>query len=278
MGQANGANQAFGQAPINGAPQPIGQAPANGANQAFGQAGAQNQIKGAEKGGWLAPHGGYKKVGNGFQINKGKFAGCTATPMKGGKGYQVTDKNGQNKGVFNPPKGKQKIASPLTFDLNGNGKVDTTAGGKKFDINGDGKVDNTAWAGKGDGVLAFDKDGNGTFGEDGTELFGNNTGKANGHANGFEALRAFATEKLGKEAVADNRLDTKELGRLDKDLRMKVDGQDKLLSELGIDEINLGYEEAGKNADANGNEHRQTGGFKQNGEDKKVNDVWFKYE
>jgi hypothetical protein len=59
---------------------------------------------------------------------------------------------------------------------------------------------------------------------------------------------------------------------------MKVDGQDKRLSELGIDEINLNYGEAGKNADANGNEHRQTGGFKQNGEDKKVNDVWFKYQ
>ena len=42
-------------------------------------------------------------------------------------------------------------------------------------INGVGKVDNTAWAGNGDGVLAFDKDGNGKFGEDGTELFGINT-------------------------------------------------------------------------------------------------------
>ena len=65
---------------------------------------------------------------------------------------------------------------------------------------------------------------------------------------------------------------------MDKDLRMKVDGQDKRLSELGIDSINLGYEEAGKNADANGNQHRQTGGFTQNGEAKNVNDVWFQYQ
>ena len=256
-----------------GAPQGAG-----AANQAFGPQGAGNQIKGGEKGGWLAPHGGYKKVGNGYQINKGKFAGHTATPAKDGKGYVVRDQNGQTKGTFNPPGGKQKIASPLTFDLNGNGKVDTTGVGKKFDINGDGKVDNSAWAGKGDGVLAFDKDGNGKFGEDGTELFGNNTGGQNSFANGFQALKAFAEKRLGAEAVADGKLDKKELKALDNDLRMKVDGQDKRLSELGVDSINLNYEEAGKNADANGNEHRQTGAFTQNGEAKQVNDVWFKYE
>ena len=262
----------------NGGARPAGGPRAAGqANQAFG--GAQQQaIKGQEKNGWLAPHGGYKKVGNGFEITKGAFKGHTATPMKGGKGYQVTDKNGQNKGVYNPPGGKQKIASPLTFDLNGNGKVDTTGTNKKFDINGDGKVDNSAWAGKGDGVLAFDKDGNGKFGEDGTELFGNNTGSQNSFANGFEALKAFAEKRLGAEAVADGKLDKREIAALDNDLRMKVDGQDKKLSELGVDSINLNYEEAGKNADANGNEHRQTGAFTQNGEDRQVNDVWFKYE
>ena len=270
--QAAGVNQAFGQGAMNGA------------NQAFGQnpMGALNpQAKNVK---WAANHGGYnwdKNNPNRVNFTKGQFKGGHG--MVDGKNLRVFDKNGKH--VANQPltqkqkgKGTHKVASPLTFDLNGNGKVDTTGVGKKFDINGDGKVDNSAWAGKGDGVLAFDKDGDGKFGEDGTELFGNNTGKANSFKNGFEALSAFAEKKLGKEAIADGKLDKRELAALDKDLRMKVDGQDKRLSELGIDSINLRYEEAGRNADANGNEHRQTGAFTQNGEAKQVNDVWFKYQ
>lgn len=245
-------------------------------------------IKGEEKGGWLAKHGGYKKLKDGsMEITSGKYKGCTAVPA--GKGtFNVIGANGQQQGVFKAPKGKDKIASPLTFDLNGDGKVSTTGvkDGKKFDINGDGKLDQTAWAGKGDGVLAFDGNKNGKVGEDGKELLGNNSdvdgdGKADGHANGFEALKALATKHLGFEAVQDGKLDQWELQRLEQQtgLSMLVDGQKKGLAELGISEVDLGYTEAGKNADGNGNEHRQVGaGFVRNGQVGKVNDVWFQYQ
>ncbi|MEE2902318.1 MAG: hypothetical protein VYC39_08310 [Myxococcota bacterium] len=282
--QRPGANQAFGQGAANGANQAFGQGAMNGANQAFGQGAMGALNPNAKNVKWAAQHGGYnwdKNNPNRVNFTKGQFKGGHG--MVDGQNLRVYDKDGKH--VANQPlkqkqkgKGTHKVASPLTFDLNGNGKVDTTGISKKFDINGDGKVDQSAWAGKGDGVLAFDNDGDGKFGEDGTELFGNNTGGQNNYANGFEALSAFASKKLGKEAIADGKLDKKELAALDNHLRMKVDGQDKKLSELGVDSINLRYEEAGKNADANGNEHRQTGAFTQNGEQRNVNDVWFQYQ
>jgi Ca2+-binding EF-hand superfamily protein len=180
-----------------------------------------------------------------------------------------------------------RTSSPLTFDLNGDGKVSTTGISKEYDINGDGIVDQTAWAGAGDGVLAFDADGDGIIGEDGKELFGNNTdvdgnGKADGFKNGFEALGALASRYLGAEALKDGKLDATELKQLElrAGLSMFVDGTQKSLSDLGISEISLGYEEVAvdESRDENGNEHRQIGeGFVINGQKAKVDDVWFQY-
>ncbi len=241
-------------------------------------------IEGSRPGGWLVNHGQYKKEGDGsYSITGGPLAGSKAIPEGGGK-YNIIGADGKAQGQFQAPGGKDKIASPLTFDLNGNGKVGTTsaADGKAFDIDGDGKVDQTAWAEKGDGVLAFDRDGDGVAGADGKELLGNNTDIGDGkqHANGFEALKGLARKHLGAEAVADGKLDAAELAALEKKagLTMKVDGQNKSLKDLGITEMNLGYSEKGANADANGNEHRQVGaGFTRNGQAGAVNDVWFKY-
>jgi chemotaxis protein histidine kinase CheA len=241
-------------------------------------------IKGSEPGGWLVKHGQYKKNPDGsYSIVGGKYAGHTAVPNSKGQ-FEVYSPAGDSVGKFSPPGGQQKIASPLVFDLNGDGKASTTsvADGKQFDIDGDGKVDQTAWAGKGDGVLAFDGNGDGKAGSDGTELFGNNTvvdGKK--FDNGFEALKAVARKHLGDSAVADGKLDAAELEALGKKagLTMMVDGQKKSLAEVGVSEIKLGYAEAGRNADANGNEHRQVGqGATVNGKSATVNDVWFKYQ
>ena len=235
------------------------------------------------KGKWLVSHGDYKKNKDGsYSITKGQYAGCVAKRV--GKGRFLICRNGVPQGIYCAPKGADKIASPLTFDLNGDGvKTTNVAGGRQFDIDGDGKVDQTAWAAKGDGVLAFDGDGDGKVGEDGTELFGNNTkidGRG-GFANGFEALKALAEKHLGPQAVADGKLDAGEIKALEDkaNLSMLVDGQRKSLTELGITELKLGYAEAGSNADANGNEHRQVGaGFIMNGQDHAVNDVWFRFQ
>ncbi|MBY0451184.1 MAG: hypothetical protein K2X01_11225 [Cyanobacteria bacterium] len=176
--------------------------------------------------------------------------------------------------------------SPLVFDLKGDG-VKTTGMNKSFDINGDGKADQTAWAGAGQGVLAFDGDGDGKVGTSGRELFGNftdvaGTGKAGNFANGYEALKALAAKVLGQGAVADGKLDAKEIKALEQKtkLSMLVDGQSKSLTDLGISEINLGYSEkkAGDAGftDENGNEHRQSSAFVLNGQQRQSTDVWFK--
>lgn len=183
----------------------------------------------------------------------------------------------------------KKWTSPLTLDMNGDGKVSSTsaANGKQIDINGDGKVDQSAWAGKGDGVLAFDRDGDGVAGKDGKELFGDATDLGDGkkHANGFEALRAAATKKLGAGAVQDGVLGAQEIAMLERPvaqggigLTIEVDGKQVKPSESGVSEIKLGYTEAGTNADENGNQHRQVGaGFVRNGQQAKMNDVWFQH-
>jgi hypothetical protein len=174
-----------------------------------------------------------------------------------------------------------RFASPLTFDLNGNGKVGTTnlSGGRNFQMAPG--ASRSAWAEAGDGILAF---GNG---KDATELFGNNT-KVDGKSfsNGFEALKALATKHLGADRVAKGYLDKADLTELEKkaNLHMKVagekPGQDKNarpVEDLGIERINLSYREAGANADAAGNQHRQVGtGFVQNGQTKRVDDVWYR--
>ncbi len=223
---------------------------------------------------------------------RSQFSDCDYMVLDKTSGALIMGKDGNNdgnltgseiKGIINNPY-FYKIASPLTFDLNGDGKVGTTGVEKEFDLDGDGKVDKTAWAAAGDGVLAFDADGDGKVGEDGKELFGNNTdidgdGKVDGHKNGFDALKALAEKFLGKEAVADGKLDAKEIKALEEkaNLTMLVDDAQKSLTELGITELSLGYEESDK-VDENGNEHRQVGeGFVINGEKAKVNDVWFKY-
>jgi hypothetical protein len=68
------------------------------------------------------------------------------------------------------------------LDLNGNG-IETSGvdKGAVFDINGDGTPDRASFAAGGDGVLAFDRNGNGVI-DNGKELFGDQNGAQNGYA------------------------------------------------------------------------------------------------
>ena len=180
--------------------------------------------------------------------------------------------------------GCYQTASPLSFDVNGDG-VQTTNETVQYDIDGDGKLDtinNSAeW------VLAFDKDGNGVAGENGSELFGNNTdldgdGVKDGYKDGFEALKALAL-KEGLISSTDNMLDENDIRQLQEKYGLVMTngyaGEAKSLTELGITQINLAATSdttLEKNFDGrNNNIMRQEGAtFVVNGEEREYADIW----
>ena len=83
-------------------------------------------------------------------------------------------------------------AEPLVIDLNGNGieLTDVRNGeGVAFDITGDGRKERVSWVSPSDGILVYDRNGNGII-DSGKELFGDQ----HGAANGFEELAKFDTD------------------------------------------------------------------------------------
>ena len=181
--------------------------------------------------------------------------------------------------------------SPLSFDLNGDG-VQTSDEIVEFDIDGDGVVDKINDSA--DGVLVFDADGDGISGEDGSELFGDNTdldgdGVKDGHKDGFAALKAFAMKAGVINGEDDMVIDENDIKFLEENFgfKMKANGYNseaQSLLDLGITEINLAQTDEttmNDNFDGKGNQLTTQEGatFKQNGETKEYADIWHrKYE
>lgn len=177
-----------------------------------------------------------------------------------------------------------QTCSPLSFDIDGNG-VKTSSEVVQFDIDGDGILDNVnnsdEW------VLAFDKDGDGIAGADGSELFGDNTdldgdGKADGYANGFEALKALA-QKEGLTGEGDNELSLDDISLLEEKYGLVMTkgygGETSSLKDLGITNINLAQTsetKLTKNFDGQHNDIMTQEGatFTVNGETREYADIW----
>ena len=82
---------------------------------------------------------------------------------------------------------------PLIFDLDGNGvQVTDISNGVYFDHDGNGFLESTAWVSGNDGLLAWDRDGDGNI-TTGNELFGDQTRMKNGRwgQNGFDVLAEY---------------------------------------------------------------------------------------
>ncbi len=93
--------------------------------------------------------------------------------------------------------------SPLVLDLDGDG---VEAGAVvQFDHEGDGFMEATRWANQDNGVLVWDRNGDGVI-NDGSEVFGNNTALDNGKkaAHGFAALAELDSNGDGVITAADN--------------------------------------------------------------------------
>lgn len=100
-----------------------------------------------------------------------------------------------------------KYADPLILDLDGNGfKITPLSAGVMFDSDGDGIKTNTGWVGPGDGMLVWDRNGNGII-DSGLELFGDDTILSNGQKalHGFAALKELDTgSKVHKQIIGAN--------------------------------------------------------------------------
>ena len=177
-------------------------------------------------------------------------------------------------------------SDPLVFDADGDG-VKTSTEKVNFDIDGDGELDVVNNAA--DWVLAFDNDNDGIVGENGTELFGDNTdfdgdGIKDGYKDGFDALKALA-QREGMISAADNTLDENDLKKLEEKYGLKMTngygGEAKSLSELGITQINIAQTNEKtlvKNFDGQENDLMTQEGatFVVNGQTRQYADIWNK--
>ena len=132
-------------------------------------------------------------------------------------------------------------STPLVLDLNGNGiETLSASNGVLFDLNGTGNAQQWGWVGGGDGLLALDRNGDGSI-NNGSELFGAgfvmNDGKR--AADGFAALASLDSNSDHMLQASDEQfyqlrvwVDANHDGKTDA-------GELKSLADLGIIELNL---------------------------------------
>jgi len=171
------------------------------------------------------------------------------------------------------------LSTPLILDLDGNG-VQTThlSEGVSFDLNATGETIRTAWVAQGDGLLAIDRNGDGTI-NNGGELFGSayQLGDGTRASDGFAALSSLDSNRDGVISSEDHDfsalrawLDTNQDG---------VSQSNELidLTSLGITSINL---DAGKVSELNnGNWVGLLSSYEtQDGQTHAIADVWFRTE
>jgi Ca2+-binding RTX toxin-like protein len=168
--------------------------------------------------------------------------------------------------------------SPLALDLDGDG-VETLAlaDGVYFDHDGDGFAEKTGWIAPDDGLLALDRNGNGTI-DSGAELFGDRTVLAGGvqAADGFLALAELDGNRDGRIDAGDAAYAQLRIWRdLNRDGLSSAD-ELSTLADLGIVSIDTASENSDR-VDPQGNEHRLLGSFTRgDGATGAVADVWFR--
>ena len=149
-------------------------------------------------------------------------------------------------------------SDPITFDLDNDGiELSSYQNGAKFDITGKGAQVTTAFVNGGDAFLALDRNKNGIV-DDGTELFGDQRGAA----NGFEELRKLDSNSDGKIDKYDVGFDALMLFR-DNGNGKTEDGELFGLSAGGIAEIDLRYKNV-KEITSGGNTIGQTAAYRRN--------------
>lgn len=171
----------------------------------------------------------------------------------------------------------ESTTSSIILDLDGDG-VETTGikAGAHFDHAGDGFAEQTGWVAADDGLLVYDRNGDGRI-ESGAELFGNNTFLANGTkaANGFDALRELDDTHDGRIDARDTAFISLRVWKDTDDDGYTSDGELLTLEQVGVQSIGTDYSNT-TFMDANGNAHMQEGDFSRTGgSTATMSDVWF---
>ena len=166
---------------------------------------------------------------------------------------------------------------PLTLDLDGDGIETVASNGHKgalFDHSNDGIRTATGWVGKDDGLLVYDRNGDGVV-NNGSELFGDNTPLKNGEraANGYQALAELDDNGDGKVDAADSAFAKLRVWRdLNQD-GISQEGELLTLNEAKVKALNL----ANKNTDrdlGNGNSLAEEGTYTDSdGNEKQMGDL-----
>jgi Ca2+-binding RTX toxin-like protein len=173
----------------------------------------------------------------------------------------------------------ETIDCPIVLDLDSDG-VETRGvnAGAHFDHGGDGFKERTGWTGPDDGLLVWDRNGDGQI-NGGSELFGNRTLLPDGvtpAANGFAALAARDANGDGKIDANDPIWVNLKIWRDADSDGVSTPAELVTPADLGITAINTGYTTSNV-VDAQSNEHRQIGSFnKADGSTGAAEDIWFK--
>lgn len=167
--------------------------------------------------------------------------------------------------------------SPLILDLDGDG-IETLSKslGIHFDHDGNQFAETTGWVGKDDGLLVWDRNGNGRI-DDGSELFGNNTllGNDTKATNGFTALAELDSNYDNKIDASDTAFSQLRLWKDTDSDALLCDGELLSLDTGGVQSFNLAYQSQTL-TDAQGNQHLQVGSYlRTDGSSAAMDDVWF---
>jgi hypothetical protein len=166
---------------------------------------------------------------------------------------------------------------PLILDLDGDGiQTISKAVGIHFDHDGNQFSETTGWVGKNDGLLVWDRNGNGTI-DNGSELFGNSTLLNTGiyAGNGFAALAELDSNRDGKVDAKDTAFQQLRIWKDGDSNAVLADGELLTLDAAGVRSISLRYTNQNF-TDTQGNRILQVGTYTRlDGSTSTIDDVWF---
>ncbi|QIR40677.1 hypothetical protein HCG51_30950 [Tolypothrix sp. PCC 7910] len=163
----------------------------------------------------------------------------------------------------------KKTVSPLVFDLDNDGieLISLQNSTTFFDLDADGFAERTGWVKADDGILAWDKNGDGEI-NDITELFGNAT------TDGFIILKQLDSNNDGIIDSKDTQFNNLRVWRDTNQDAFSDVGELRSLNDWGIKNINLNYQAVDLTNE--GNRISSTSTYTlANGTTRQIVDVWF---